>query len=109
MTTVKYPLQAANGDIMLSPDSRATTEAVLSALQTRKGERVWRNNYGSDLEEFQLVSNLPSVLQQLKQDVVYSTTSYPQYTLELQGSINEDGQMDVLAILGEDEEVLTSI
>lgn len=93
MSQFKYPPQAANGKLLLSEDY--TKEAIVQAIQTRHGERVLRNRYGNDLDEFSLVSDISTVLAELEESIIDSTYEYLPLSLAISGEVNDDGTMSV--------------
>jgi phage baseplate assembly protein W len=90
MATFKYPIQAANGSLVLS--DRYVGEAIISAIQTKQGERVFRNRYGNSVEELSTTNDLSSVLAQMNVAVMDSTSEYQPLSLSLSGYIDDSGQ-----------------
>jgi phage baseplate assembly protein W len=95
MATLKYPLSAANGELLLSQDDRATVEAITQVLQTKHGERVFRNYFGSDLSEFDVISDLSSVLGTLELSIANNLNEYTPLSLALEGSVDDSGVVSV--------------
>lgn len=89
MTTFRYPPQAANGKLSVSDN--ATAEAITSAIQTRLGERVFRNTYGSNLDEFTVTNDLSQMLADLQEAIVSSTLTYQPLSLAVNGYVDDDG------------------
>lgn len=93
MATLKYPLQVANGGLLLSDD--ATAEAIISAIQTRYGERILRNTYGNDLDEFTNTNDLSRLLAELEEAIINSTLDYRPLSIFLEGSIGDFGTVSI--------------
>lgn len=91
MTTFKYPIQAVNGTLVLSEDSNR--EAILQVVQTRYGERVLRNTYGTDLDEFQVVQSLEDIAQEVEQAIIDGTEEYKPLVVAVNSNIADDGTM----------------
>lgn len=58
MARLKYPLTVVGGRLAFSSQDRA--EKNLSVLSTIRGERVYRPNYGSPINLFDDINNIPS-------------------------------------------------
>ena len=108
MTTIKYPLTAVNGDLVLSNRSRAGIEAILSAVSTKHGERVLRNNYGQGLEELTTIGDIAAIITQITEDIYDSTRDYVPLSVVVDGRIDDDGQL-VATIYYNDETITTKI
>lgn len=108
MSTFKYPPEAANGKLLTSEDAEATKEAIMQAVQTKYGERVFRSSYGNDIDEFLVIQDLEAVLSELKDSIAESTEDYRPLFLAVTGDIKDDGRVDVL-IQFEDNRVLQTI
>ena len=93
MSTFKYPPQAANGKLLLSENY--TKEAIIQAVQTRYGERVFRNRYGNDIDEFSIVRDLSSLLLDLEEAIINSTQEYRPISFSLTGDISTEGVVSV--------------
>jgi hypothetical protein len=93
MSTFRYPVGAANGKLLLSDSPVA--EAIRQAIQTRYGERVFRNTYGSDVEEFSLVTDLDRILAELTEGIIDSTEDYQPLSINLAGYIDDDGYCQI--------------
>jgi phage baseplate assembly protein W len=89
MATFKYPVQAANGGLVLSDNY--VGEAIISAIQTKQGERVFRNRYGNSVEELSVTNDLSSTLAQMTEAVIDSTSEYQPLSLSISGYIGDDG------------------
>lgn len=105
MSSFKYPPTAANGKLVLSDNG--TKEAIIQAIQTRYGERVLRNRYGSDLDEFLVVSDLTAVLLDLEQAIIDSTQEYLPISLGISVEISDDGTISVYIEFDDDERTQT--
>lgn len=105
MSSFKYPPQAANGKLVIS--NNATAEAISQAVQTRYGERVLRNKYGNDLDEFMVFTDLSTILQNLQEAIVDSTQEYRPISLALTGSIGDNGVISVNIEYDDDERTRT--
>ncbi|MDX1370864.1 MAG: hypothetical protein R3321_00250 [Nitrososphaeraceae archaeon] len=57
---LKYPLSVRNGSLETTTDLDITQEAILSVLETEKGERVMRQDYGLNNQLFSAV--IPDVI-----------------------------------------------
>ena len=101
MTTFKYPPEAANGKLVLS--DRASSEAIISAIQTRHGERVLRNTYGNNLDEFVSINDLSSILAELHESIINSTRDYRQMSLAVGGFIDDDGHTRITVEYDDDQ------
>lgn len=55
MTQLRYPVTISNGELALTQNQNV--EAVLSVLQTVKGERVYRPDYGTPSPLFSATNN----------------------------------------------------
>lgn len=95
MSTIKYPLTAANGKLLLSDDTRASVEAITQVIQTSTGERVLRNYFGSDLSNFDTISDLSGVLAALEVAISSNLSEYQPLTVGLEGSVNDDGVVTI--------------
>lgn len=95
MATIKYPLTAANGQLLLSGDNRASVEAITQVIQTRTAERVLRNSFGSNLDTFDLISDLSNVLATLEASIAANLSEYQPLAVGLEGSVNDDGVVSV--------------
>ena len=96
MTTFSYPLQATNGTLALSEDKEANKEAIEQVILTRKGERVLRNTFGTEVEELTTLTELGISLGSMEQDIVASTSEYQPLAIALSGSIGDNGVAEVL-------------
>lgn len=96
MTTFKYPLQAANGKLVLS--NNPNPEAILHVLQTRKGERVLRNRFGTEVEELTTVVELGAVLGSLENDISQATEEYEPLEVNLEGYLSNDGTAQITCL-----------
>ena len=105
MTTLKYPPQAANGKLMLSDND--TAEAILSAIQTRYGERVFRNTYGNDLDVFVVTGDIASLLVELREAIIASTIDYLPLSLAVSGYLDENGNTIITVDYDDDERTKT--
>lgn len=106
MATFKYPPSAANGKLLLSQD--ANREAIMSAVQTKHGERVFRAGYGNGVDELRTISDLSELMQQLEDDVYESVADYQPLAIAVNGSPSDDGQID-LYLVYEDENQVSSL
>jgi phage baseplate assembly protein W len=106
MTSFAYPPQAANGRLVLSDNAAA--EAIRSAIQTKLGERILRNTYGSDVDELTTATDLDVVLAQLQEAILDSCAEYLPLAITLSGSILESGQTEI-QILYNDTETITTV
>ncbi|MDX1370881.1 MAG: hypothetical protein R3321_00335 [Nitrososphaeraceae archaeon] len=52
---LKYPLTIRNGGLDTTTDNQILQEAILSVIETEKGERVMRQEYGLNNQLFQAV------------------------------------------------------
>lgn len=95
MSTVKYPLTAANGQLLLSDDTCASVEAITQVIQTSTGERVLRNYFGSDLNSFDLISDLSNVLATMEAAISENLSEYQPLSVGLEASVNDDGVVSV--------------
>lgn len=93
MPTIKYPITAANGDLVVSDNPNV--EAILSALATMQGERILRNSYGQDLDAFYTAADLDDRLLRLLADLNYSVADYPVLIADIHGTVNDDGTIDI--------------
>jgi hypothetical protein len=93
MVTFRYPVGVANGKLLLSDSPVA--EAIRQAIQTRYGERVFRNTYGSDVEEFSLITDLDRILAELTEAILDSTEDYQPLSIYLTGYIDDDGYCQI--------------
>lgn len=93
MTTFKYPLQAANGKLVLSDNDSA--EAIMQVLQTRKGERVLRNTFGTEIEELTTITELGTTLGVIENDIRSATEEYQPLEVSLEGSLYDDGSAQI--------------
>lgn len=100
MTTFKYPLQAANGKLVLSDN--ASAEAIMQVLQTRKGERVLRNTFGTEVEELTTIAELGTTLGTLEQDIIDATEEYQPLEVNLEGSLYDDGSAQIQCYYSDD-------
>lgn len=92
MTTIKYPLSvSATGDLLLSDNDRAAPEAILSSLNTRTGERVYRPSYGNSIDELATISDLSRVLGGIEDAIGRDCSEYVPLTVAVEGEINDDG------------------
>ena len=105
MTTFKYPPQAANGKLILSDN--ATAEAISSAIQTRYGERVLRNTYGNNLDEFVVTSDLSAMLAEMQEAIIASTIAYRPLSLAVSGFIDNEGHTNITVNYDDDERTNT--
>lgn len=69
--SLRYPITINNGDLATANNSNV--EAVLSVLQTVKGERVYRPTYGTPSPLFSATNN--QVLTELEVEGVDETVS----------------------------------
>lgn len=96
MATLKYPIGASNGGLVLTVnEGEAVVGALKSALLTNKGERIIRPQYGSVDNLFELISNGSSYVVGLEHDVDASVTDYPDLATQAIGSIGDDGQAKI--------------
>lgn len=93
MTTFKYPLQAANGKLLLSDKPNA--EAILQVLSTRKGERVLRNTFGTEVEELTTIAQLGTTLGTIENDIRGATLEYEPLEVTLEGALYDDGSAQI--------------
>lgn len=93
MSTFKYPFQAANGGLVISDN--ASAEAIMQVLQTRKGERVMRNTFGTEVEELTTIAELGTTLGIIETDINNATEEYQPLEVVLNGSIYDDGSAQV--------------
>lgn len=105
MTTIRYPVQAANGKLILSDN--ATAEAITSAIQTRYGERVFRNAYGNNLDEFTTTNDLSTLLTEMQSAIINSTTDYRPLSLSVNGYIDDYGSTVITVNYDDDERTNT--
>jgi hypothetical protein len=105
MTTIKYPLQAANGKLLLSDN--ANVEAITQVIQTKQGERVLRNTYGTDLNELDTIGDLSTVLGSLSRSIAAGTTEYLPLAIGLEGSVTDEGIVNVYVEYQDDQELNT--
>lgn len=105
MSSLKYPPQAEHGKLMLSDN--AVVEAIISAIQTRYGERVLRNAYGNDLDEFTVTSDLSSMLIEMQEAVAASTVDYLPLLLAISGDLDEDGNTVITVNFDDDIRIET--
>jgi phage baseplate assembly protein W len=103
MSTFKYPVQAANGSLVLS--SNYVGEAIISAIQTKHGERVFRNRYGNSVEELSVTNDLSTTLTQMTEAVIDSTYEYQPLSLSISGYIGDDG-LAIIDVEYEDDQRL---
>lgn len=96
MPTFKYPLQAANGKLVIS--NNASAEAIRQVLQTRKGERVMRNTFGTEVEELVTIAELGTTLGTIEQDIREATEEYEPLEVELEGSLYDDGSAQITVL-----------
>jgi hypothetical protein len=89
MATIKYPVQAANGKLLLS--NNAVAEAIISVIQTRYGERVFRNSYGNDLDELRTVSDIDATLADILECIIAGTIEYQPLSISVDGYIDDLG------------------
>jgi phage baseplate assembly protein W len=108
MATIKYPLTAANGKLLLSQDDRATVEAITQVIQTRQGERVLRNYFGSDLNELDTLSDLSSVLATLEASISNGLSEYTSLAVGLEGSVDDDGVVTVYVEYQDNDQLSTA-
>jgi phage baseplate assembly protein W len=93
MTTFKYPVEAANGNLVLSNNPSA--EAIKQVIQTRKGERVMRNYFGTEVEELITITELGTTLGTMEQDIENATDEYQPLNVTLEGSVFDDGSASI--------------
>lgn len=107
MTSFKYPPQAANGKLVVSDTADATKEAILQAVQTKYGERVFRSSYGNGVDEFTVVADLQATLDDLQQAIVDSTADYRPLFLNVTGEIRDDGRINILIEFDDETRIQT--
>lgn len=106
-TTFKYPPEAANGKLLVSEGTEATKEAIVQAVQTKYGERVFRSSYGNDIDEFTVIQDLEETLGELRTAIADSTAEYRPLSLSVTGEIGDDGRLDVLILFDDESRVQT--
>lgn len=98
MSSIKYPLTIKEGSLELAEEGVVVADAIKSALATARKERVLNPRYGASEPTFNLLASLPRFLQSLNLDLEYSMSEYGKVKLELYGTGNEDGLVDVTVI-----------
>lgn len=93
MPTFKYPVEAANGGLVLSDNPSA--EAIKQVIQTRKGERVMRNYFGTEVDELVTLTALGTTLGTMERDIEAATDEYQPLDVVLEGSLYDDGSASI--------------
>lgn len=100
MTTLKYPLAIENGGLRLaSTEDERVAGAISSVIQTRKGERVLRNYYGSDLKPFDLVGDPEEIKLVTSLTLDESMGDYPDAAWAVLGATPNDSGMVAIDII----------
>lgn len=92
MAAVKYPLEVVNGRVALVDQyADIVGQHILAAVNTVVDERVWRPEFGRDLWVFTSVSDLPSILANVREAIRSALETYPDIEYSTLGYISDDG------------------
>ena len=92
MSGLSYPLTANNGSLLIvSTYIDRVGQALLSSLQTRLEERVYRPEYGLDDQEFQTTSRLTDILNTIRQALETGLEGFDDVELDIRGTFTDDG------------------
>lgn len=88
-----YPLSFSEGGSLAIADTypRVIRNAILTTLQTLKGEQVWRYQFGIDNHELKSINYLPDTLASIRQAIELTLKDYPETKVDLSASISDNG------------------
>lgn len=96
MTTLRYPITAENGSLLLTrEEERKIPEVIRHCLQTRLEERPMRPDWGIEDPEFNVVYDLPAYLRTVETALIEALGEYPGTSLSVVGAINDSGTLPV--------------
>ena len=70
-------------------------QAIVSALLTEEDERVYRPEYGRDVQAFDTSGDVVALLARLRDTLALGLEGYPDVTFELSGSLGDTGALEV--------------
>lgn len=105
MTTIKYPVEVANGKLLLSDN--ANVEAIIHVLQTRQGERIMRYTYGTETNELDTIPSLSKLLGDIELAVIAGTQEYLPLAVGIEGSLGDEGIVTLYVNYQDREELNT--
>jgi hypothetical protein len=90
---IDYPLTYTDSGSLAIADTypRLVRNAILTTLQTLKGEQVWRYEFGIDDHELKSINYLPDTLASIRQAMELTLKDYPETSVDLSASIEDTG------------------
>lgn len=77
MSTLIYPLQISNGDIVITDNlTSIAKDAIESCVRTKIDERVMNPDYGRTIEPFTAIGDYGAVARSVRRSVEYGTEGY---------------------------------
>jgi Baseplate wedge protein gp25 len=105
-----YPLQAQGGKLLTTGSYEQTVrQLILSAIQTYKTERVWRNEYGISDRTFDPAQQLQPIISEVREAIAYAMGDrFDEVTIAVSGTFTDDGILSLsvgYTLLGSSGEV----
>jgi hypothetical protein len=95
MNKFTYPLQAEGGQLLTAKTYEATVlQLILSALQTYKSERIWRNKYGINNRTFDPSRQIQPIISDAAEAIRYALGDrYAEVFVQVSGTFTDDGTL----------------
>lgn len=100
MTTLSYPITAANGGLLLTSEpEKLAPEVIKHVLMTVQEERVLNPEFGVSDQTFNLLPDIPGYIQELEQALAYGLQEYPEISVKLLGgSVADSGETSITCL-----------